>query len=144
MIIPETKKDIVAETRKKITEVEVQFSKGIITEGERKNKVIDLWTAATTASRRRSSPSSTRMRARPRFNPVYIMMDSGARGNRAAVRQLCGTRGLMAKPSGEIIERPDSFLVPRGTHGAPSTSSRRTAPARDSPTPRSRRPTPAI
>jgi len=106
MIIPETKKDIVAETRKKIAEVESQFSKGIITEGERKNKVIDLWTAATDRIAKEVFAKLDFNDGKTEVNPVYIMMDSGARGNRQQVRQLCGTRGLMAKPSGEIIERP--------------------------------------
>jgi len=106
MIIPETKKDIVAETRKKIAEVESQFSKGIITEGERKNKVIDLWTAATDRIAKEVFAKLDANEGKTEVNPVYIMMDSGARGNRQQVRQLCGTRGLMAKPSGEIIERP--------------------------------------
>ena len=93
-------------TRKKIAEVESQFSKGIITEGERKNKVIDLWTAATDRIAKEVFAKLDANEGRTEVNPVYIMMDSGARGNRQQVRQLCGTRGLMAKPSGEIIERP--------------------------------------
>ncbi len=106
MIIPEDKKDIVADTRKKIAEVEGQFNKGIITEGERKNKVIDLWTSATDKIAKAVFAKLENNDGRPEVNPVYIMMDSGARGNKQQVRQLCGTRGLMAKPSGEIIERP--------------------------------------
>ena len=106
MIIPETKKEIVADTRKKIAEVESQFNKGIITEGERKNKVIDLWTAATDRIAKEVFAKLEANEGKTEVNPVYIMMDSGARGNRQQVRQLCGTRGLMAKPSGEIIERP--------------------------------------
>jgi len=106
MIIPESKKEIVGETRKKIAEVESQFNKGIITEGERKNKVIDLWTAATDRIAKEVFAKLDYNEGRTEVNPVYIMMDSGARGNRQQVRQLCGTRGLMAKPSGEIIERP--------------------------------------
>ncbi|HEU5078099.1 MAG TPA: DNA-directed RNA polymerase subunit beta' [Opitutaceae bacterium] len=106
MIIPEAKKDIVSDTRKKIAEVEGQFNKGIITEGERKNKVIDLWTGATDKIAKEVFAKLEGNDGRPEVNPVYIMMDSGARGNKQQVRQLCGTRGLMAKPSGEIIERP--------------------------------------
>ena len=106
MIIPEAKKDIVADTRKKIAEVEGQFNKGIITEGERKNKVIDLWTGTTDKIAKEVFAKLEGNDGRPEVNPVYIMMDSGARGNKQQVRQLCGTRGLMAKPSGEIIERP--------------------------------------
>jgi len=106
MIIPESKKDIVSDTRRKIAEVEGQFNKGIITEGERKNKVIDLWTGTTDKIAKEVFAKLEANDGRPEVNPVYIMMDSGARGNKQQVRQLCGTRGLMAKPSGEIIERP--------------------------------------
>ena len=106
MIIPETKKDIVADARKKIAEVESQFNKGIITSGERYNKIIDIWTNATDRIAKEVFAKLEANEGKNEVNPVYIMMDSGARGNRQQVRQLCGTRGLMAKPSGEIIERP--------------------------------------
>src|SRR5579871_921122 len=106
MIIPETKKDIVIESRKKITEVEGQFHKGIITDGERYNKIVDIWTGATDKIAKEVFAKLEANEGKTEVNPVYIMMDSGARGNKQQVRQLCGTRGLMAKPSGEIIERP--------------------------------------
>ncbi len=106
MIIPENKKEIVSATRQKVDEVESQYKKGIITEGERKNKVIDLWTVATDQIARSVFLKLENNGGSPEVNPVYIMMDSGARGNKQQVRQLCGLRGLMAKPSGEIIERP--------------------------------------
>ncbi|OAM90219.1 DNA-directed RNA polymerase subunit beta' [Termitidicoccus mucosus] len=106
MIIPESKKDIVADSRRKIAEVDAQFNKGIITDGERKNKVIDIWTSATDQIAKAVFSKLEGNEGRNEVNPVYIMMDSGARGNKQQVRQLCGTRGLMAKPSGEIIERP--------------------------------------
>ena len=106
MIIPEAKKDIVSDSRKKITEVEAQFNKGIITDGERYNKVVDIWTSATDKIAKEVFAKLEVNDGRNEVNPVYIMMDSGARGNKQQVRQLCGTRGLMAKPSGEIIERP--------------------------------------
>jgi len=106
MIIPESKKDIVAESRKKITEVEAQFNKGIITDGERYNKIVDIWTGATDKIAKEVFAKLEANEGKTEVNPVYIMMDSGARGNKQQVRQLCGTRGLMAKPSGEIIERP--------------------------------------
>jgi len=106
MIIPETKKDIVADARKRIAEVENQFNKGIITSGERYNKVIDIWTNATDRIAKEVFAKLEANEGKNEVNPVYIMMDSSARGNRQQVRQLCGTRGLMAKPSGEIIERP--------------------------------------
>ena len=117
MIIPDSKKEIVAESRKKIAEVEGQFNKGIITDGERYNKVVDIWTSATDQIAKSVFAKLENNDGRPEVNPVYIMMDSGARGNKQQVRQLCGTRGLMAKPSGEIIERPILSLVPRGPHG---------------------------
>src|SRR5580658_7796550 len=106
MIIPESKKDIVIESRKKITEVEGQFNKGIITDGERYNKVVDIWTNATDRIAKEVFAKLEANEGKTEVNPVYIMMDSGARGNKQQVRQLCGARGLMAKPSGEIIERP--------------------------------------
>src|SRR5580658_8837960 len=106
MIIPESKKDIVADSRKKITEVEAQFNKGIITDGERYNKIVDIWTGATDKIAKEVFAKLEANEGKTEVNPVYIMMDSGARGNKQQVRQLCGTRGLMAKPSGEIIERP--------------------------------------
>ena len=106
MIIPDAKKGIVADSRKKIVEVETQFGKGIITDGERYNKVVDIWTGATDKIAKEVFTKLQTNDGRDEINPVYIMMDSGARGNKQQVRQLCGTRGLMAKPSGEIIERP--------------------------------------
>ncbi len=106
MIIPESKKEIVVDSRKKISEVEAQFNKGIITDGERYNKVVDIWTSATDRIAKEVFSKLEANEGKSEVNPVYIMMDSGARGNKQQVRQLCGTRGLMAKPSGEIIERP--------------------------------------
>jgi DNA-directed RNA polymerase subunit beta' len=106
MIIPETKPEIVREARKKVDEVEGQYKKGIITSGERYNKIIDIWTGATDRIAKAVFGKLETNDGRVEVNPVYIMMDSGARGNKQQVRQLCGLRGLMAKPSGEIIERP--------------------------------------
>ncbi|MBA3850616.1 MAG: DNA-directed RNA polymerase subunit beta', partial [Opitutus sp.] len=106
MIIPENKKEIVHDARKKVDEVESQYKKGIITSGERYNKIIDIWTGATDRIAKSVFSKLEGNDGRPEVNPVYIMMDSGARGNKQQVRQLCGLRGLMAKPSGEIIERP--------------------------------------
>ncbi|MFZ5495751.1 MAG: DNA-directed RNA polymerase subunit beta' [Verrucomicrobiota bacterium] len=106
MIIPENKKEIVHDARKKVDEVENQYKKGIITSGERYNKIIDIWTGATDRIAKSVFAKLEGNDGRPEVNPVYIMMDSGARGNKQQVRQLCGLRGLMAKPSGEIIERP--------------------------------------
>ncbi|MGJ8650569.1 MAG: DNA-directed RNA polymerase subunit beta' [Opitutaceae bacterium] len=107
MIIPPTKPAIVKASRKKIDEVEGQYKKGIITEGERYNKIIDIWTGCTDEiAKAVFEELKTNGGNADAINPVYLMMDSGARGNKQQVRQLCGTRGLMAKPSGEIIERP--------------------------------------
>ncbi len=106
MIIPENKRDIVRAARAKVDEVESQYKKGIITESERKNKVIDIWTGATDQIAKAVFSKLEVNDGKSEVNPVYIMMDSGARGNKQQVRQLCGLRGLMAKPSGEIIERP--------------------------------------
>jgi len=106
MIIPEDKKDIIAAARKRIDEVEGQYRKGIITPGERYNKIIDIWTGATDDIAKSVFRELESNKGKEEINPVFVMMDSGARGNRQQVRQLCGTRGLMAKPSGDIIERP--------------------------------------
>ena len=106
MIIPPEKKKRVEIARKEIDKIEDQFRKGIITRGERHNKIIDVWTAATDDIAKEVFKSLDENLGKDTINPVYLMMDSGARGNRQQVRQLCGMRGLMAKPSGEIIEQP--------------------------------------
>ncbi|HBA83544.1 MAG TPA: DNA-directed RNA polymerase subunit beta' [Verrucomicrobia bacterium] len=106
MIIPKEKDGIIEKARQQIAEVEAQYRKGVITDGERYNKIIDIWTHAT------DEISGVMFRAmeynenRNDVNPVFMMVDSGARGSRQQIRQLAGMRGLMAKPSGEIIERP--------------------------------------
>ncbi len=106
MIIPDEKKDRIVVARKEIDKIEDQFRKGIITRGERHNKIIDVWTTATDDIAKNVFTSLDDNLGKDTINPVYLMMDSGARGNRQQVRQLCGMRGLMAKPSGEIIEQP--------------------------------------
>ncbi len=106
MIIPENKPEIVESARKRIDEVDNQYKKGVITPGERYNKIVEAWTKATDEIAREVFTNLKDNQGKDEINPVYIMMDSGARGNRQQVRQLCGIRGLMAKPSGEIIERP--------------------------------------
>ena len=106
MIIPQEKGEVIKEARDRIKEVDGQYRKGVITDGERYNKIIDIWTHAT------EEISNVMFRAleyneeKDHINPVYIMVDSGARGQKQQIRQLAGMRGLMAKPSGEIIERP--------------------------------------
>jgi DNA-directed RNA polymerase subunit beta' len=106
MIIPENKPEIVASARTRIDEVDNQYKMGVITPGERYNKIVEAWTKATDEIAKEVFKNLKSNAGRDEINPVYIMMDSGARGNRQQVRQLCGIRGLMAKPSGEIIERP--------------------------------------
>ncbi len=112
MIIPPEKAEIIAAARKTIREVEDKYKKGLITDGERYNMVIDQWTDANdkltnklfSALERNDDPANKD--SAKDLNPVFIMVDSGARGSRQQIRQLAGMRGLMAKPSGEIIERP--------------------------------------
>ncbi|MEQ9823331.1 MAG: DNA-directed RNA polymerase subunit beta' [Puniceicoccaceae bacterium] len=106
MIIPDSKPAIVQSARKRIDEVDNQYRMGVITPGERYNKIVEAWTKATDEIAKEVFRNLQENKGRDEINPVYIMMDSGARGNRQQVRQLCGIRGLMAKPSGEIIERP--------------------------------------
>jgi DNA-directed RNA polymerase subunit beta' len=100
---------------------------GAITDGERYNKIVDIWTQATEEISSAMYRTLEHNEGRKDFNPVYLMVDSGARGNRNQVRQLAGMRGLMAKPSGEIIERPITASFREGlsvleyfisTHGA--------------------------
>ncbi|HCY57970.1 MAG TPA: DNA-directed RNA polymerase subunit beta', partial [Opitutae bacterium] len=106
MIIPPEKQKRIEVARKEIDKIEDQFRKGIITRGERHNKIIDVWTTATDDIAKEVFNCLKDNLGKDTINPVYLMMDSGARGNRQQVRQLCGMRGLMAKPSGEIIEQP--------------------------------------
>ena len=106
MIIPPEKQQRIEVARKEIDKIEDQFKKGIITRGERHNKIIDVWTTATDDIAKEVFSCLDDNLGKDTINPVYLMMDSGARGNRQQVRQLCGMRGLMAKPSGEIIEQP--------------------------------------
>ncbi|MFC1467108.1 DNA-directed RNA polymerase subunit beta' [Verrucomicrobiota bacterium] len=106
MIIPEGKPEMIAEARDQIREVEAQFAKGIITEGERYNKIIDIWTHTNEELTNAMFKVIETNGGLDEHNPVFMMFDSGARGSRQQIRQLAGMRGLMAKPSGEIIERP--------------------------------------
>lgn len=106
MIIPEEKKDLLKVAFKQVAEVETQYRRGIITDGERKNKVQDIWTHTGEEIANALFRTLEYNEGKSEMNPVYIMVDSGARGNRTQIKQLGGMRGLMAKPSGEIIERP--------------------------------------
>ena len=106
MIIPPEKTDEINLAQKQIGDVEKQYRKGVITPGERYNKVIDIWTHCTDQIANVMLQTLHDNQGKQEFNPVWLMVDSGARGNRQQVRQLAGLRGLMAKPSGDIIERP--------------------------------------
>ncbi|MFH1612857.1 MAG: DNA-directed RNA polymerase subunit beta [bacterium] len=104
VIIPEKKEKIVQKSKIEVEKVTVQYKKGLITNGERYNKVIDIWVNSTEEVA--NAMFEELEKDKDGLNPIYIMADSGARGNRLQVRQLAGMRGLMAKPSGEIIESP--------------------------------------
>ena len=106
MIIPKEKDHEIHAAQKQIAEVEKQYRKGIITPGERYNKVVDIWTHCTDQISNVMLRTLDRNHGKKEYNAVWLMVDSGARGNKAQVRQLAGVRGLMAKPSGDIIERP--------------------------------------
>src|SRR5476651_342750 len=127
MIIPKEKELQLATAYKQIKQVEQQYRKGIITDGERYNKIIDIWTHAGDEISNVMFRTLEHNEGRKELNPVFLMVDSGARGNRQQVKQLAGMRGLMAKPSGEIIERPITSNFREGlsvleyfisTHGA--------------------------
>ena len=106
MIIPKEKASLIEGAQKQISEVQKQYRRGIITDGERKNKVQDIWTHTGEEIANALFRTLEYNEGRRESNPVFMMVDSGARGNRTQVKQLAGMRGLMAKPSGEIIERP--------------------------------------
>ncbi len=104
--VPDKKEELIAEAREQIGKVVDQYNSGVLTDGERHNKVIDIWTQTSNSV---ASALFARLEEESRrgdINPVYAMLDSGARGSKDQIRQLAGMRGLMAKPSGDIIERP--------------------------------------
>ena len=123
MIIPEKKSDILQRADSQVSEIGRQYTEGLITQGEKYNKVVDIWAKATDDV---ANEMMAAMKVEPllnkdgmprldesgqpqmaeSFNPIYMMADSGARGSKDQMRQLAGMRGLMAKPSGEIIETP--------------------------------------
>jgi len=115
MVTPRKKYEIIEEAENEVTKIESQYSDGLITQGEKYNKVVDIWTKATElissemmdemAVEELDAPDGTKKKS-DSFNPIYMMSDSGARGSKDQMRQLAGIRGLMAKPSGEIIETP--------------------------------------
>ncbi len=136
LVVPANKKDIVSKADKDVLRIQKQYMDGLITDGERYNKVIDIWAQATEkiagemmvgiGSDTTALPEGDKTKSES-FNPIYMMADSGARGSAVQIRQLAGMRGLMAKPSGEIIETPITANFREGltvlqyfisTHGA--------------------------
>src|SRR6187399_953094 len=128
LIIPAKKAEFVQGARDEVIKVEGQYQDGAITNGERYNKVIAIWSEVTEKVADEMFGEMEGLdRSGRNFNPVYIMADSGARGSKQQIRQLAGMRGLMAKPSGEIIETPITSNFREGltvlqyfisTHGA--------------------------
>jgi DNA-directed RNA polymerase subunit beta' len=135
MRIPATKDALIEEAAKDVAEIADQYAKGLITDGERYNKVVDIWAQKTddvaevmaAELRVETFSDGSKQEETDSFNPVFMMADSGARGSQQQMRQLAGMRGLMAKPSGEIIETPITANFREGltvlqyfisTHGA--------------------------
>ena len=108
LIIPENKKELLEQTSKQVKNYERQYSEGLITKGEKYNKVVDAWAKCTddVADSMMNKLIPKESEGTNNVNSVYMMADSGARGSAAQLKQLSGMRGLMAKPSGEIIENP--------------------------------------
>src|SRR5437773_6016302 len=127
MHIPSSKERHIASAREQVNEVEQQYQDGVITNGERYNKVVDIWAHVTELISEEMFRELEAGEQGGEFNPIYMMADSGARGSKQQIRQLAGMRGLMAKPSGEIIETPITSNFREGltvleyftsTHGA--------------------------
>jgi DNA-directed RNA polymerase subunit beta' len=136
MLIPSRKEKMIEETSQEVSIIKGQYNDGLITDGERYNKVIDLWARVTEDVSDEMlqelgvdevRDQKGKVRKAPSFNSIYMMADSGARGSAQQIRQLAGMRGLMAKPSGEIIESPITANFREGltvlqyfisTHGA--------------------------
>lgn len=136
MLIPAKKEELLDAANNEVREIQDQYNEGLITDGERYNKVIDIWAQATEEvaeemigelGKDEIIDSEGNKKEVPSFNSVFIMADSGARGSAQQIRQLAGMRGLMAKPSGEIIETPITANFREGlsvlqyfisTHGA--------------------------
>jgi DNA-directed RNA polymerase subunit beta' len=134
--IPPSKAVLIDKTQQEVKKIQDQYAEGLITDGERYNKVVDIWAqTADQVAREMMSRIDTedfqmsdgKMLKGPSFNPIFVMADSGARGSAAQIRQLAGMRGLMAKPSGAIIENPITANFREGlsvlqyfisTHGA--------------------------
>jgi DNA-directed RNA polymerase subunit beta' len=136
MVIPAEKETILAEAENEVTEIASQYSSGLVTKGERYNKVIDIWSRTNDQVAKAMMDSlgheevenaEGKIVKQDSFNSIYMMADSGARGSPAQIRQLAGMRGLMAKPDGSIIETPITANFREGlnvlqyfisTHGA--------------------------
>jgi len=136
MVVPENKSEIISKAEEQVKNFEEQYSSGLITDGERYNKVVDIWSHTNDQVAKammdklgvdiRIDVDGNEVKE-PSFNSIYIMADSGARGSAAQIRQLAGMRGLMAKPDGSIIETPITANFREGldvlqyfisTHGA--------------------------
>ena len=136
MVVPETKESILAAAESEVKEIQEQYSSGLVTDGERYNKVVDIWSRTNdqiakammdklgTETVKDAQGQDVKQES---FNSIYMMADSGARGSAAQIRQLAGMRGLMAKPDGSIIETPITANFREGldvlqyfisTHGA--------------------------
>ncbi|MDD5385412.1 MAG: DNA-directed RNA polymerase subunit beta' [Gallionella sp.] len=144
MLMPPKKNELISAAEKEVHEIHTQYTSGLVTDGERYNKVVDIWgrtgdqVAKAMMDQLGSEPVVDRITGQPRmekgkpmmqesFNSIYMMADSGARGSAAQIRQLAGMRGLMAKPDGSIIETPITANFREGlnmlqyfisTHGA--------------------------
>ena len=127
LVVPQSKAALVSAAEREVIEVEKQYQEGAITHGERYNKVIAIWSNVTDDVANEMFQTMEKQDTTGQMNPIYIMADSGARGSKQQIRQLSGMRGLMAKPSGEIIETPITANFREGlnvlqyfisTHGA--------------------------
>jgi DNA-directed RNA polymerase subunit beta' len=136
MLVPEQKQTIIDEAESEVKEIERQYTSGLVTVGERYNKVVDIWGRAgdqvakammDQLAHQQVKSADGKMVTQESFNSIYMMADSGARGSAAQIRQLAGMRGLMAKPDGSIIETPITTNFREGlnvlqyfisTHGA--------------------------
>ncbi|MDH5501623.1 MAG: DNA-directed RNA polymerase subunit beta', partial [Gammaproteobacteria bacterium] len=136
MVVPESKESILAVAESEVKEIQDQFASGLVTDGERYNKVVDIWSRTNDQVAKammdklgteKVKDASGKEVSQESFNSIYMMADSGARGSAAQIRQLAGMRGLMAKPDGSIIETPITANFREGldvlqyfisTHGA--------------------------
>ncbi len=130
LVIPQSKTQLIDDTKKLIADYETQYAEGLITRGEKYNKVVDAWSKCTdkvAAEMMKGISATEKTPEGLKINSVFMMADSGARGSAAQMKQLAGMRGLIAKPSGEIIESPITSNFKEGltaleyfnsTHGA--------------------------